>query len=101
MKTSLLTEDKVIITAAITGGLHGKWANEAIPISPEEQAQDALDCYNAGASVLHRCVGARRSGSSCADGGARRSSRPSQSRISASRPDARAPLGAVTRNRTS
>ncbi len=45
--------EKIIITAAITGGLHGKWANEAIPQQPEEQAQDALDCYNAGASVLH------------------------------------------------
>lgn len=53
MKPDILSSDKVIITAAITGGIHGKWANEAIPITPEEQAQDALDCYNAGASVLH------------------------------------------------
>ena len=53
MKTSLLSDDKVIITAAITGGIHGKWANAAVPITPEEQAQDALDCYNAGAAVLH------------------------------------------------
>lgn len=53
MKPDLLSDDKVVITAAITGGIHGKWANENIPISPEEQAQDALDCYNAGASVLH------------------------------------------------
>jgi len=53
MKTDILSEDKVIITAAITGGIHGKWANAAIPITPEEQAHDALDCYNAGAAVLH------------------------------------------------
>ncbi len=53
MKPDLISDDKVIITAAITGGIQGKWANENIPISPEEQAQDALDCYNAGASVLH------------------------------------------------
>jgi 3-keto-5-aminohexanoate cleavage enzyme len=53
MKPDLLSDDKVIVTAAITGGIQGKWANENIPITPEEQAQDALDCYNAGASVLH------------------------------------------------
>lgn len=53
MKANLISTDKVIITAAITGGIHGKWANPAIPVTPEEQAQDALDCYNAGASVLH------------------------------------------------
>lgn len=53
MNTTLLSEDKVIITAAITGGIHGKWANPALPVTPEEQARDALDCYNAGAAVLH------------------------------------------------
>jgi 3-keto-5-aminohexanoate cleavage enzyme len=50
---TFLSENKVIITAAITGGIHGKWANAALPVTPEEQAQDALDCYNAGAAVLH------------------------------------------------
>jgi len=53
VNTTLLSQDKVIITAAITGGIHGKWANAALPVTPEEQAQDALDCYNAGAAVLH------------------------------------------------
>lgn len=53
MKANLTSSEKVNITAAIIGGIHGKWANAAIPITPEEQAQDALDCYNAGASVLH------------------------------------------------
>jgi 3-keto-5-aminohexanoate cleavage enzyme len=53
VNTTLLSEDKVIITAAITGGIHGKWANAALPVTPEEQARDALDCYNAGAAVLH------------------------------------------------
>ncbi len=53
MKTNLLSDDKVIITAAITGGIQGKWANPNIPITPEEQAADARDCYNAGAAVLH------------------------------------------------
>jgi len=53
MKANFISSDKVIITAAITGGIHGKWANPAIPEQPEEQAQAALDCYNAGAAVLH------------------------------------------------
>ena len=53
MKPDLLSKDKVIITAAITGGIHGKETTPHIPITPGEQAQAALDCYNAGASVLH------------------------------------------------
>ncbi|MBN1635943.1 MAG: 3-keto-5-aminohexanoate cleavage protein [Deltaproteobacteria bacterium] len=57
MKYSLIStgteKDKVIITAAITGGIHGKETNPNIPITPEEQAQAALECYNAGAAVLH------------------------------------------------
>ena len=53
MKPDLLTDDKVIITAAITGEIHGKESNPNISTTPEEQAQAALDCYNAGASVLH------------------------------------------------
>jgi len=53
MKINMLNQDKVIITAAITGGAHGKFANEALPQQPDEQAQAAYDCYNAGASVVH------------------------------------------------
>lgn len=53
MKPKLLSDEKVIITVAITGGIHGKWANPNLPITPEEQAQDALDCYEAGASICH------------------------------------------------
>jgi 3-keto-5-aminohexanoate cleavage enzyme len=53
MKPSLASRDKVIITAAITGGQHGREANPSLPLTAEEQAQDALECYNAGAAVLH------------------------------------------------
>ena len=53
MKTNLLSDEKCIITAAITGGIHGKWANPSLPITAEEQAQDALECYEAGASIVH------------------------------------------------
>ncbi|MFW9950894.1 MAG: 3-keto-5-aminohexanoate cleavage protein [Candidatus Thorarchaeota archaeon] len=53
MKPDFLTEEKVIITVAITGGIHGKWANPSLPITAEEQAQAALECYEAGASIVH------------------------------------------------
>lgn len=53
MKPNLLSTDKVIITVAITGGLHGKEANPNLPTSAEEQAQAAYDAYNAGASIVH------------------------------------------------
>ena len=53
MKPNLASTDKVVITAAITGGQHGREANPSLPLTAEEQARDALDCYNAGAAVLH------------------------------------------------
>ena len=53
MKINMINPGKIIITAAITGGVHGKFANEALPQQPDEQAQAAYDCYNAGASVVH------------------------------------------------
>jgi len=53
MKPDLIRDDKVIVTVAITGGIQGKWANPNIPITPEEQAQDALECYEAGAAICH------------------------------------------------
>ncbi|MFX0070889.1 MAG: 3-keto-5-aminohexanoate cleavage protein [Candidatus Hermodarchaeota archaeon] len=53
MRPNLLSDEKVIITAAITGGAHGKWSNPSLPITPEEQAKDALECFEAGATVCH------------------------------------------------
>jgi 3-keto-5-aminohexanoate cleavage enzyme len=44
---------KLIITVAQTGGIHGKDTNPAIPEQPDEIAQSALDCCNAGATVCH------------------------------------------------
>lgn len=45
--------EKLIVTCAITGGVHGKTANPGLPEQPEEQIQDAIDVWNAGASVVH------------------------------------------------
>ena len=44
---------KLIITAALTGSLPTKEQNPNVPITPDEIAQDALACYNAGAAVVH------------------------------------------------
>ena len=44
---------KLVITVACTGGMQGKEANPNMPVTPDEQAQTAYDCYNAGASILH------------------------------------------------
>jgi uncharacterized protein (DUF849 family) len=44
---------KTIITAALTGATGSKKINPAIPITPEEIAQDAYECYQAGAAMVH------------------------------------------------
>lgn len=44
---------KIIITVALTGGFHGKEANPNLPITPEEIAQAAFDCYEKGAGIAH------------------------------------------------
>ena len=45
--------DKLIITAAVTGGFHGKEANPNLPITPDEIAQAAYECWQAGAAIIH------------------------------------------------
>lgn len=43
----------LIITAAISGGGHGKESNPALPETPEEQAEEARRAYEAGAAQIH------------------------------------------------
>ncbi len=45
--------EKLIITAAITGAELDKSKCPGLPITPEEQAQSAKECVEAGASVIH------------------------------------------------
>ena len=45
--------DKLIITAALTGAEITKEIQPALPVTPEEIAQEAYDCCNAGASIVH------------------------------------------------
>jgi uncharacterized protein (DUF849 family) len=46
--------EKLIITCAITGGMHGKTANPNLPEQPEEQIRETIDAWNAGASIVRR-----------------------------------------------
>ncbi len=43
----------MIITCAITGGLHGKESNENLPETAEEQADAVYEAYQAGAVSVH------------------------------------------------
>ena len=45
--------NKVIISCAITGGIHVPTMSDALPITPEEIAQQSIDASQAGASILH------------------------------------------------
>ena len=46
-------EDKVVITAALTGVAANRDQCRWIPYTPQEIGEEALACYNAGASVVH------------------------------------------------
>jgi 3-keto-5-aminohexanoate cleavage enzyme len=48
-----LAREPVVVTAALTGGVHGKEANPALPETPEEIGVAAADAVEAGASVVH------------------------------------------------
>ena len=44
---------KVIITCAVTGGIHTPTMSDALPVTPEEIADQAIAAAEAGASILH------------------------------------------------
>ena len=45
--------NKVIITCAMTGGIHVPTMSDYLPVTPEEIAKQSIDAANAGASILH------------------------------------------------
>jgi uncharacterized protein (DUF849 family) len=45
--------NKVIITCAITGSIHTPTMSEALPITPDQIARQAIDAGQAGAAILH------------------------------------------------
>ncbi len=52
-RVRMSTLPPLIVCCAITGGVQGKEANPDLPETPEEQAQQTYDAYNAGASMVH------------------------------------------------
>jgi 3-keto-5-aminohexanoate cleavage enzyme len=44
---------KVIITCALTGGVHGKEANPNLPEQPDEIIEQGIAAWKAGAAILH------------------------------------------------
>lgn len=46
-------KDKVIVTAALTGAVTTKKENPNLPTQPEEICKSALECYDAGAAMVH------------------------------------------------
>ena len=45
--------DKVIITCAVTGGVHTPTMSDALPITPDEIAHQSIEAAEAGASIIH------------------------------------------------
>ncbi len=46
-------DDTVIITCALTGGIHGKEANPNLPEQPDEIVDHGVAAWRAGAAILH------------------------------------------------
>ncbi|MCB0007145.1 MAG: 3-keto-5-aminohexanoate cleavage protein [Anaerolineales bacterium] len=49
----LTLKGKVIITCALTGGIHGKEANPRLPEQPDEIIEQGIAAWKAGAAILH------------------------------------------------
>src|SRR5690554_4527628 len=46
-------DKKVIITCAVTGGIHTPTMSPHLPITPDEIASSAIEAADAGAAILH------------------------------------------------
>lgn len=57
--------EKLIITVAPTGSVPTKEMTPYVPLTPKEIGEDALRCYNAGASIIH--IHARKGGKPASD----------------------------------
>ncbi len=49
----LRTTDKLIVTVATTGGIHGKEAHPKLPEQPDEIAEAVYESWNEGAAIAH------------------------------------------------
>ena len=48
-----MADDKVIITCAVTGSIHTPTMSAALPVTPEQIAEQAIGAAEAGAAILH------------------------------------------------
>ena len=48
-----LPRDRVILTAALTGAVADKTMNPGVPEQPDEIIAAAVECYEAGAAIVH------------------------------------------------
>jgi uncharacterized protein (DUF849 family) len=46
-------QNKVIITCAVTGGIHTPTMSDALPVTPAQIAEQAIAAAEAGAAILH------------------------------------------------
>ncbi len=53
MRSIFQSADRVVLTVAPTGGLHGREAHPDLPEQPEEIVEAFAECYSAGATVAH------------------------------------------------
>ena len=53
MKKAPYRTPKVIISCAITGSIHTPSMSDALPVTPDEIAQSAIEAAEAGAAILH------------------------------------------------
>jgi 3-keto-5-aminohexanoate cleavage enzyme len=53
MSSSTSSGDRLIISAALTGSWPTKDQNPALPVTEEEIARSALECWRAGAAIVH------------------------------------------------
>jgi len=51
--TSTPEAGKLIISCAITGSIHTPTMSEALPVTPDQIATQAIDAADAGAAILH------------------------------------------------
>ena len=63
--------NKIIISCAITGSIHTPTMSDALPITPDQIATQAIDAANAGAAILHLHARDPKDGRPSPDGRAR------------------------------
>src|SRR5882672_10993994 len=45
--------NKIVISCAITGSIHTPSMSDALPVTPDQIAEQAIDAAHAGATILH------------------------------------------------